>query len=175
MLATFAYNADDTRRYSTDGLNTYYHGDQAILDMDAAGGNNYALNKKLRRYVRLPGTVDEALLMIAYDSSGAETGRQYAHFNRLGSTVAVFNAAGAITEWFKLLKADLALPNGADQQVTHMRRRYVLCADLDHAWRRCLRSSQDGSEIQVVRKREVAIVTHPIQGHGVRRPAVADG
>ena len=58
------------------------------------------LDKIKHRYVRLPGSVDEPIVMIDYNSSGTETSRQYAHQNRLGSVVATTDANGTTVDTF---------------------------------------------------------------------------
>lgn len=78
----------------------YYDGDQEIFET-----GNLATEVR-RRYVRLPGSVDEPLLMIDYTLSGACTTaaggaapcERWAHQNRLGSVVAVTDSSGAVLE-----------------------------------------------------------------------------
>ncbi len=93
-LGVYAYYADGARKSKTAGGATsvfYYTGDQEIAE--------YAGATLTRRYVRLPGSVDEPFLMIDYSSgSGVES---WAHQNRLGSVVAVTDATGAVIEKYQ--------------------------------------------------------------------------
>jgi hypothetical protein len=69
LLAQSVYYGDGNRRYKYAGgtwSNYYYDGDQEIYETSSTGA-------KLRRYVRLPGSVDEPFLMIDYAVSGACT------------------------------------------------------------------------------------------------------
>ena len=76
----------------------YYDGDQEIAEYDGA--------TLLRRYLRLPGSIDEPFLMIDYTRSGSCTANDYsdcevwAHQDRLGSVIAVSDDAGAVMESF---------------------------------------------------------------------------
>ncbi|MEO1137337.1 MAG: RHS repeat-associated core domain-containing protein, partial [Pseudomonadota bacterium] len=69
--------------------------DQEILETDGAGAAQ-------RRYVRLPGSVDEPFLMIDFTLNGACNDNSYApcerwaHQDRLGSVVAVSDSAGVV-------------------------------------------------------------------------------
>lgn len=69
LLAQNIYYADGTRRYlgsASGGVRRfYYDGDQEIAEYDSADA---AL---VRRYVRLPGSVDEPFLMIDYTLSAS--------------------------------------------------------------------------------------------------------
>jgi RHS repeat-associated protein len=94
------YYADGTRyfkQYNGATAIFYYDGDQEIYERDGTGA-------AVRRYIRLPGSVDEALLMIDYTLNGACTTVVYsacevwAHQNRLGSVVATTNSSGAVIE-----------------------------------------------------------------------------
>lgn len=93
-------------RYSSEGLirsrwsptegevNLYHDGDQEIVEYNGA---NTAVN---RRYIRLPGSVDEVLLMIDHTLSGSCTVTSYsacerwAHHDARGSTVKTTNSVG---------------------------------------------------------------------------------
>ncbi|WP_036766774.1 RHS repeat-associated core domain-containing protein [Parvularcula oceani] len=51
----------------------------------------------LRRYVRLPGSADEALLTIEYQDCASASGcTRYAALDRLGSAAAVADASGSL-------------------------------------------------------------------------------
>ncbi|HXI85855.1 MAG TPA: RHS repeat-associated core domain-containing protein, partial [Parvularculaceae bacterium] len=84
--------------------NYYYDGDQEIVEMDNTG--NPATDHILRRYIRLPGSVDEPILMIDYTlnagcttaAGGALACERWAHQNRQGSVVAVTDSSGAVVE-----------------------------------------------------------------------------
>lgn len=103
--ASYAYWGDGARRkkIANGGTSLYFHaGDQEIYETDGAGA-------RLRRYVRLPGSVDEPMLMIDYTLSGsctiagpntASACERWAHQNRLGSVVATTTSAGASAERF---------------------------------------------------------------------------
>ena len=83
----------------------YYTGDQEIMETGYTSGG---LNEQqvLRRYVRLPGSVDEPIVMIDYgagsgnptsggdNTNALEVSRQYAHQNHLGSVVLTTDANG---------------------------------------------------------------------------------
>jgi len=102
LLAQNVYYGDGARRYvnsASGGLRRfYYDGDQEIAEYNAANTNI------VRRYVRLPGSVDEPFLMIDYAgacttaANGAASCERWAHQNRLGSVVAVTSSAGAVLE-----------------------------------------------------------------------------
>ena len=99
-IATYLYYADGSRRAKVVGSATsrfYYTGDQEIAEYDGAP---IGTDKIVRRYVRLPGSVDEPIVMIDYNSSGSETSRQYAHQNRLGSVVATTDTNGTTVDTF---------------------------------------------------------------------------
>jgi len=91
--AIYRYHADGTRASKTwSGSTTHftYLGDQEIVEYDNAGAIT-------RRYVRLPGAVDKAFLMI--DATLPANDRErWAHQNRQGSVVLVTDAAGATIE-----------------------------------------------------------------------------
>ncbi len=93
-LGAYAYYADGARKSKTAGGATsefYYTGDQEIAE--------YAGATLTRRYVRLPGSVDEPFLMVDYSSgSGVES---WVHQNRLGSVVAVSDSAGNVVEKYQ--------------------------------------------------------------------------
>ncbi len=71
--------------------------------METANNANWNLdaNTVTRRYVRLPGSVDEAFLMIDYTINASCTVNNdntcaiYVHQNRLGSVIATTNSSGA--------------------------------------------------------------------------------
>jgi RHS repeat-associated protein len=98
---------DETMRYVYTGgvvSRYYFDGDQEIAETDNVGGVQFADNNIVRRYIRLPGSVDEPFMMIDYtldasctNSNGANCER-WAHQNRLGSVVAVTDASGAVVE-----------------------------------------------------------------------------
>jgi RHS repeat-associated protein len=107
LLQQNVYYADGTRRQVNRGggdvSRYYYDGDQEIIETGNDGGG-YAGDQIIRRYIRLPGSVDEPLVMIDYtldasctNSNGANCER-WAHQNRLGSVVAVTDATGAVVE-----------------------------------------------------------------------------
>ena len=91
--ASYRYHPDGSRASkSWDGATSSftYWGDQEIAEYDDAGAVT-------RRYVRLPGSVDEPLVMIDY-TLPANDQERWAHQNRLGSTVMVSDDSGAILE-----------------------------------------------------------------------------
>jgi RHS repeat-associated protein len=108
-LSGHAYYGDGTLRLRFGGGSSasrfYYDGDQEIAEYDSAWPMN--TGTLLRRYIRLPGSVDEPFLMIDYtlDASctqtSAATCERYAHQNRLGSVVAVTDANGAVVEQYR--------------------------------------------------------------------------
>ena len=96
-LAEYSYGADATRRTKTVHSSStvshfWYTGDQEIMETSASGAT-------LRRYVRLPGAVDEAILMLDY-TAGSTPNEVWAHMNRLGSTIMTSNNNGEISEKF---------------------------------------------------------------------------
>jgi len=102
LLQQNVYYADGNRRQVNRGggdvSRYYFDGDQEIFETDNAGGS-YTANSITRRYVRLPGSVDEALLMIDYTGACGATGcERWAHQNRLGSVVAVTDESGVVVE-----------------------------------------------------------------------------
>jgi RHS repeat-associated protein len=108
-LGLYAYYADGMRRYKKANGSTvtlfYQDGDQDILETAWVGGT-LAGQAVLRRYIRLPGSVDEPMLMIDYTlnagctnaAGGASACERWAHPNRLGSVVAVTSSSGAVVE-----------------------------------------------------------------------------
>ena len=98
LLAEYSYGADATRRTKTVHSSSvtvshfWYTGDQEIMETSASGAT-------MRRYVRLPGAVDEAILMLDY-TAGSTPNEVWAHMNRLGSTIMTSNDNGEITEKF---------------------------------------------------------------------------
>jgi len=108
IIATYRYNPDGTRykkQTPTMGSARYYYtGDQEILETNDAAGNNLDANIVLRRYVRLPGSVDEAFMMIDYTSGnpdGGEDGKEtFTHQNRLGSTIATTDSNGNVIDQY---------------------------------------------------------------------------
>ncbi len=102
QLARYVYNGEGNRRYKWAGGDYTSHifdGDQEIFELSSAGAT-------LRRYVRLPGSVDEPVLMIDYTLDAGctltsyATCERWAHQNRLGSVVAVTDSAGAAVETY---------------------------------------------------------------------------
>ncbi len=102
QLGRYVYNGEGNRRYKWAGGDYTSHifdGDQEVFELSSAGAT-------LRRYVRLPGSVDEPFLMIDYTLNAGCTLTSYAacerwaHQNRLGSVVAVTDAAGAAVETY---------------------------------------------------------------------------
>jgi RHS repeat-associated protein len=100
QLARYVYNGEGNRRYKWSGgdyVSLFYDGDQEIAELSSSG-------VMLRRYVRLPGSVDEPLLMIDYTLDAACTNasaancERWAHQDRLGSVVAITDSAGAVIE-----------------------------------------------------------------------------
>jgi hypothetical protein len=69
-IGNYAYYGDGNRRVAADAR-FYYDGDQEIAEYDAAWP--LSAGKLVRRYVRLPGSVDEPMLMIDYTLSAACT------------------------------------------------------------------------------------------------------
>lgn len=101
MVAQYAYYADGARRRKTVGsaVSTFYYaGGQEIAEYDGS--------TLLRRYVRLPGSVDEPQLMIDYTLNGACNDNNYAacevwaHQNRLGSVAATTDSNGDAIDVF---------------------------------------------------------------------------
>ena len=107
--ATYRYHADGSRRQKSHGGTTtrfYYMGglgyldegdvafaaDQEIAEYSAAG----ALT---RRFVRLPGSIDEVFLMI--DVSGGSPVETWAHTDRLGSVIATTDGTGAVKDNYR--------------------------------------------------------------------------
>jgi len=90
-ISTYRYYADGARREKTAGASSqfYYWGDQEIAEYNGAA--------LLRRFVRLPGSVDEPFLMID-QSLPANDRERWAHQNRQGSVVALTNASGGVIE-----------------------------------------------------------------------------
>ena len=82
-----------------DEEDTQFAADQEIAE--------YAGGTLVRAYVRLPGSVDEAFLMIDFTLNGACATSSYgacerwAHTDRLGSVVAVTDAAGGVVERYR--------------------------------------------------------------------------
>lgn len=104
VLAQYQYYADGQRRTkSGSGVPTarfYYDGDQEIYETGSASTD------RKRRYVRLPGSVDEPFLMIDYTVSagcntaanGAAACERWAHQDRQGSVIAVTSNTGSVLE-----------------------------------------------------------------------------
>ncbi|WP_162010961.1 RHS repeat-associated core domain-containing protein [Oceanicaulis sp. HTCC2633] len=103
----YRYYADGTRaeKIAPGNLTSqfYYMGGLGYLD---AGDTEFAANQEiaeydgatlLRRYVRLPGSVDEAVLMIDQSLPAGDRER-WAHPNRLGSTIVISDSAGAVID-----------------------------------------------------------------------------
>jgi|GEM_PF-697100 len=112
---TFAYYADGARRAKlADGvLNRYYYwGDQEILETD--GGFPGIVT---RRYVRLPGSVDEPFLMIEYEAGQQGCGTTgcdvWIHQDRIGSVVATTDENGNVIGRYKYSPYGVAYDDGA--------------------------------------------------------------
>ena len=71
----------------------FYHGDQEILE--TTGAWPLDAGTVLRRYIRLPGSVDEVLVMLDYASSGCPV---YVHADHQGSTIATTDGSGEVIE-----------------------------------------------------------------------------
>ena len=105
QLGSYAYYADGNRRINSQpsgATRHYYDGDQEIAEYDSAWPIN--TGTLLRRYIRLPGSVDEPFMMIDYTLdagctlTSAANCERYVHQNYLGSVVAVTDTNGAVTE-----------------------------------------------------------------------------
>ncbi len=102
-LSNLYYYADGTLRLATGMGRLYYDGDQEIAEFTdpwPLGGGDEWLR---RRYVRLPGSVDEPFLMIDFTLGGCTNTSHancevWAHQNRLGSVIATTDSAGAVIE-----------------------------------------------------------------------------
>jgi hypothetical protein len=69
--------------------------------MEAAAAWPMDQGATLRRYIRLPGSVDEAFLMIDHVSSGCASGcKVYARHDHLGSTVATTDTSGDVVDTY---------------------------------------------------------------------------
>ena len=114
--ATYRYHADGSRREKTAlGAVTqfYYMGGLGYLDEEdtqfAADQEiaEYSGATLLRRYIRLPGSVDETFLMIdltldaACTTTGYATCERWAQADRIGSVVANMDSAGAVLEKYR--------------------------------------------------------------------------
>ena len=114
--ASYRYHADGSRREKTaQGATTqfYYMGGLGYLDEEdtqfAADQEiaEYDGTTLLRRYVRLPGSVDETFLMIDATLSGSCTLTSYAacevwaQSDRIGSVVATADSSGAIIDKYR--------------------------------------------------------------------------
>ena len=114
--ASYRYHADGSRKektafgassqfYYMAGLGLLDEGDgQFAADQEIA---EYAGTTLLRRYIRLPGSVDETFLMIDVTRSGGCTTSSYAacevwaQVDRLGSVVATTDSTGAIEDKYR--------------------------------------------------------------------------
>ncbi|WP_031556500.1 RHS repeat-associated core domain-containing protein, partial [Parvularcula oceani] len=103
-VATYLHYADGNRRQKSvtgSGHTAFFHaGDQEVLE---TGGTTWPFpsGTVLRRYVRLPGSVDEALLTVEYEDCAQAKGcLRYATLDRLGSVVAVTGEAGSVEETY---------------------------------------------------------------------------
>lgn len=113
VISSYLYNPDGTRRRKFEaGLSDHivHDGDQEIFELHhdlAVSGPDWTSWSPSRRYIRLPGSVDEAFLMIDYTADASCTNNAYgpcerwAHQDRLGSTVAVTDNTGAVIEQYR--------------------------------------------------------------------------
>ena len=114
--ASYRYHADGSRREKTAfGASSqfYYMGGLGYLDEEdsqfAADQEiaEYSGTTLLRRYIRLPGSIDETFLMIDVTRSGGCTTSSYAacevwaQADRLGSVVATTDSAGTIEDKYR--------------------------------------------------------------------------
>ena len=92
-----------SKTYNSVSSQFYYMGGLGYLDED---DTEFAANQEiaeydgaslLRRYVRLPGSVDEAFLMVDY-TRPANDQERWMHQDRIGSVVAVTDSVGTIKE-----------------------------------------------------------------------------
>ncbi len=95
-LGSYIYSSEGAVRHRTGGgaYTRHFHdgGGQELAQYDGA---TYALQY---RFVRLPGSVDDAFLMLDYVSSGCGSGcAVYVHKDARGSTVSTSDASGAET------------------------------------------------------------------------------
>ena len=107
--ATYRYHPDGSRRQKSHaGNNTlhYYMGGLGYLDAEDTAfaadqeiAEANASGQLLKRFIRLPGSIDEAFLMI--DVSGGTPVETWAHMNRLGSVVATTNASGTLQDKYR--------------------------------------------------------------------------
>lgn len=107
--ASYRYHPDGTRRvrlYNGDQTLHYYMGGLGYLD---AGDSSFAADQEIaeaysngqikKRFIRLPGSVDEAFLMI--DLSSGSPVETWTHANRLGSIVATTNSSGNLVDKYR--------------------------------------------------------------------------
>jgi len=102
LLGQYIYYANGNLRLKSSTANGassyYYDGDQEI--QESAGW--HGTGALLRRYVRLPGSVDMPFLMIDYTGSCGATGcEHWALQDRRGSVVATTDETGAIRDQYK--------------------------------------------------------------------------
>ncbi|KCZ52371.1 hypothetical protein HY29_18010 [Hyphomonas beringensis] len=104
-VASYDYYADGARSSKTTGgtfSQFYYMGGLGYLTEEDTGFAadqeiaEYVGSALLRRYVRLPGSVDEAFLMLDYPGSGSE--ERWVHADRQGSAIRLTNASGSVTD-----------------------------------------------------------------------------
>ena len=94
-IAQYIHYADGNRRYKniSGSIERYFYtGDQEIYETASD------TNTKRRRYIRIPGAVDEALLMLDYTSSQSSPAEQWTHHDRRGSAVVTTTASGAVSD-----------------------------------------------------------------------------
>ena len=94
-VAHYVHYADGNRRYKwANGTvgRFYYSGNQEIYETGSSTSD------KRSRYVRLPGIIDEAILMLDYKTSQTSPKNVWAHWDRSGSTIATSDASGVSNE-----------------------------------------------------------------------------
>lgn len=97
QIAQYIHYADGARRYKNTGGTTtrfFYTGDQEVLETGSA------TNDLRKRYIRLPGSVDEPLLMLDYIANPSNPAEVWAHIDRHGSVVKTTNDSGGIVDTF---------------------------------------------------------------------------
>ncbi len=99
-LGAYAYYADGSRKSKTAGgaTSTFYYDCDPIAE-SCQEIAEYDGSTLLRRYLRLPGSVDEVFLMVDLTLSGGQ--QRWPHANRLGSVVAVSDNSGDVVETYR--------------------------------------------------------------------------